>query len=229
MYEIHIYTRVGWWETQVCAGTSYGNVVLCLFWWYYSTFQVLLVSRWSAGATGWIATPPPPHPSGSVSLESLDLRKVGCFWGTGSFRLRWRRVRGGRGRPHAGSSPSRMVLRCPGGGKVNLLFVPSLHFGEEEGERAAQREGGRRLAGRAGLRKQESRGGATGERGKSCQWQGAVREEGRATGSAPNETGSDLNWETYMKKKVREEWAGEDGYMMKNKVIQLPLQKKKGW
>ena len=78
-------------------------------------------------------------------------------------------MRGGRGWPHAGSSPSRMVLRCPGGGKVNLLFVPSLHFGEEEGERAAQREGGRRLAGRAGLRKQESRGGATGERGKSCQ------------------------------------------------------------
>lgn len=78
-------------------------------------------------------------------------------------------MRGGRRRPHAGSSPSRMVLRCPGGGKVNLLFEPSLHLGEEEGERAAQREGGRRLAGRAGLRKQESRGGATGERGRSCQ------------------------------------------------------------
>ncbi|KAK5889373.1 hypothetical protein CesoFtcFv8_015382 [Champsocephalus esox] len=33
-----------------------------------------------------------------------------------------------------------MGLRCPGGGKVNLLLVPSLHFGE--GERAAHREGG---------------------------------------------------------------------------------------
>lgn len=76
-------------------------------------------------------------------------------------------MRGGREWPHAGSSPSRMVFRCPGGGKVNLLFVASLHLGEEEGERAAQRDGGRRLAGRAGLRKQESRGGATGERGRS--------------------------------------------------------------
>lgn len=75
------------------------------------------------------------------------------------------------GRTHAGSSPSRMVFRCPGGGKVNLLFVPSLHLGEEEGERAAQREGGLRLAGRAGLRKQESRGGATGERGRSSRRQ----------------------------------------------------------
>lgn len=63
---------------------------------------------------------------------------------------------------------------------MNLLFVPSSppHLGEEEGERAAQREGGLRLAGRAGLRKQESRGGATGERGRSCQRQGAVRERG---------------------------------------------------
>lgn len=50
---------------------------------------------------------------------------------------------------------------------MNLSFwdVP-LHLGDEEGERA-QRDGGRRLAGRAGRRKQESRGGATGERGKS--------------------------------------------------------------
>lgn len=70
-----------------------------------------------------------------------------------------------------------MGFRCAGGGKVNLLLVPSLHVGEEEGERTAQREGGRRLAGRAGLRKQESRGGATGDRGRSCQRQGGVREE----------------------------------------------------
>ena len=62
-----------------------------------------------------------------------------------------------------------MVFQCPGGGKVNLLFEASLHLGEEEGEREAQREGGLRLAGRAGLRKQESKGGATGERGRSCQ------------------------------------------------------------
>lgn len=80
---------------------------------------------------------------------------------------------------HAGSSPSRMGFLGPIGGKVNLLFGPSLHLGEEEGERAAQREGGRRLAGRAGLRKQESKGGATGERGSSCQRQGAVRGGGR--------------------------------------------------
>lgn len=53
-------------------------------------------------------------------------------------------------------------------GKVYLFFEASPHLGEVEGVRAAQRDGGRRLAGRAGLRKQESRGGATGERGKSC-------------------------------------------------------------
>lgn len=53
-------------------------------------------------------------------------------------------------------------------GKVHLFFEASPHLGEVEGLRAAQRDGGRRLAGRAGLRKQESRGGATGERGKSC-------------------------------------------------------------
>lgn len=69
---------------------------------------------------------------------------------------------------HAGSSSSRMVLWCPGGGKVHLLFEVSPHLGEEERVWAAQRDGGRRLAGRAGLRKQESRGGATGERGRSC-------------------------------------------------------------
>lgn len=73
----------------------------------------------------------------------------------------------GRRRSHAGSSPSRMVFCCPGGGKVNLLFEPSHHLGEDEGERMAHRDGGRRLAGRAGLKKQESRGGATGERGSS--------------------------------------------------------------
>lgn len=51
-------------------------------------------------------------------------------------------------------------------GKVKLLWDVPLHLGEEVGERA-QRDGGRRFAGRAGRRKQESRGGATGERGKS--------------------------------------------------------------
>lgn len=56
----------------------------------------------------------------------------------------------------------------PAVGKVHLFFEASPHLGEVEGVRAAQRDGGRRLAGRAGLRKQESRGGATGERGKSC-------------------------------------------------------------
>lgn len=64
---------------------------------------------------------------------------------------------------------------------MNLLLEPSLHFGEGEGERA-QREGGLRFAGRAGLRKQESRGGATGERGRSCQRQGAVRDRGEQRG-----------------------------------------------
>lgn len=53
-----------------------------------------------------------------------------------------------------------------GEGKLNLT-VRSLGLGEEEGERPAQRDGGRRLAGRAGRRKQESRGGATGDRGRS--------------------------------------------------------------
>lgn len=53
-----------------------------------------------------------------------------------------------------------------GDGKRNLSML-SLELGEEEGECAAQREGGRRLAGRAGRRKQESRGGATGDRGRS--------------------------------------------------------------
>ena len=152
----------------MCAGTSYGNVRNSFFdditvhsskkkFWFLDGQLVLL-----GGSR------PPPQ---ALSFRSLWFSGGGGgFRGTGSFRLRRRRVRGGRGRPHAGSSPSRMVFRCPGGGKVNLLFVePSLHLGEEEGERAAQREGGRRLAGRAGRRKQESRGGATGERGRSCQ------------------------------------------------------------
>lgn len=53
-------------------------------------------------------------------------------------------------------------------GKVNLRPVTSCQpRGEEQGERTAQREGGRRLAGLAGRRKHDSRGGATGERGRS--------------------------------------------------------------
>lgn len=131
----------------------------------------------------------------SQPLSQAPLEGVHMFGG--GFLRYWvclgRGGGGGRGRLYGGSSPSRMVFRCPGGGKVNLLFEPSLHFGEEEGERAAQREGGRRLAGRAGLRKQESRGGATGERGRSCQRQGAVREEQRGACShlPPRKTGSE--------------------------------------
>ena len=135
---------------------------------------------------------------------------VGGFWGTGSLRLRW--SRGGRARPHAGSSPSRMGLRCPGGGKVNLLLVPSLHFGE--GERAAHREGGRRLAGRAGLRKQESRGGATGERGRSCQWEAAVSEEGAAT--RWNRKWRDLKWN-------ESEWAARPRKYVNEDVLYLDI------
>lgn len=123
--------------------------------------------------------PPPRPPVQAVSLVSLDFGGFLRYW----FFLgwRWRRVGGGRGWLQAGSSPSRMVFRCPGGGKVNLLFEPSLHLGDAEGERAAQREGGLRLAGRAGLRKQESSGGATGERGRSCQTTRSCQRERRAT------------------------------------------------
>lgn len=155
-------------------------VVEMYYWWYYSTFQVPLVGRWSAGATGCLTNPVSPL-KGSVcffSFVSFLGGEFGFIWGTGSFRLRWRGAGGGRGRSYAGSSPSRMALRRTGGGNVNLRLEPSLHLGDEEGEWAAQREGGRWLAGRAGRRKQESRGGATGERGRSCQWQGGVRVRG---------------------------------------------------
>lgn len=53
---------------------------------FYSTFQVLLVPRWSAGATGWI--PRLQAPSLGVSRSEGGVSEV-----LGLFRLRWRRVR----------------------------------------------------------------------------------------------------------------------------------------
>lgn len=65
------------------------------------------------------------------------------------------------------SSRSKMAAAlCPVAVKVNLFWGDWLHFGDEVGEHA-QREGGRWWAGRAGRWKQESRGGATGERGRA--------------------------------------------------------------
>lgn len=51
--------------------------------------------------------------------------------GIGGGVLRSLRLPSG-GMSHAGSSSSRMVLWCPGGGKVHLLFEASSHLGEEE-------------------------------------------------------------------------------------------------
>lgn len=51
--------------------------------------------------------------------------------GIGGGLLRSLRLPSG-GMSHAGSSSSRMVLWCPGGGKVHLLFEASPHLGEEE-------------------------------------------------------------------------------------------------
>lgn len=101
MTEIHIcvlntyvYTHGGWWETQVCAGTSYGNVVFMYFFddiTVHSRFfeRKVLVPRWSAGATG--CTEPRPPPSGSVPWESIDLGGGGSEvlgllgWGGGGW------------------------------------------------------------------------------------------------------------------------------------------------
>lgn len=81
---------------------------------------------------------------------------------------------------HVDASPSGSHTRRPGGGKVNLL--PDAEDGG--GERLAQREGGRRLAGRAGRRNWDSKGGATGERGRSCGWQRWSRTRERMTKEA---------------------------------------------
>lgn len=164
---------------KMYAGTCRGNVLL-------------MILQYIPGSTGWLMVSwcywVSQKPCLPLRRESFVFfcfffgvgggGWFGFIWGTGSFRLRWREAGGGRGWCYAGSSPSRMVLRRPGGGNVNLRLEPSLHLGDEEGEWAAQREGGRWLAGRAGRRKQESRGGATGERGRSCQWQGGVRVRG---------------------------------------------------
>lgn len=157
------------------AGTCSGNVLLMILQYIPGSSGCLMVS-WCY----WVSHKPfLPRRRECFSVGFFwGGRGFGFIWGTGSFRLRWSGARGGRGRSYAGSSPSRMALRCPGGGNVNLRLEPSLHFGEEEGEWAAQRDGGRWLAGRTGRRKQESRGGATGERGRSCQWEGGVRVRG---------------------------------------------------
>lgn len=212
---IHLHMCGGMGNSSVCRHLLWKCSMYGFFWWYYSTFQVLLKKSSGSSMVSWcywVYWTPTPPPSGSTPWESIDLGGGGSEvlgllgWGGGG----WEEVEDdlmlaphppgwSSGVPVEGnwtsfSSPHSTWGRRRGSGQPSVMGVGGWPGGLVAGSRSPEVEPPASEAGPANDKKLSERAG-WGDQWDVCRW------------PAPDETGR-ISSEKYKWEKVKEERAG---------------------